>query len=44
MLLSPVHGVLEPGELARWVLDDGLPVRVQTQLHKLLWPGETRGV
>jgi 7-carboxy-7-deazaguanine synthase len=44
VLFSPVHGALEPGALARWVLDDGLPVRVQVQLHKYLWPGVERGV
>ncbi len=44
VLFSPVHGQLEPGRLARWVLDDGLPVRVQVQLHKVLWPGVERGV
>ena len=44
VLFSPVHGVLDPGELARWVLEDGLPVRLQLQLHKYLWPGVERGV
>jgi 7-carboxy-7-deazaguanine synthase len=44
LLFSPVHGVLEPGELARWVLRDRLTVRVQVQLHQLLWPGVRRGV
>ena len=44
VLLSPVHGALSPGELARWVLEDGLPARVQVQLHKYLWPGVERGV
>ncbi len=44
LLISPVHGAIDPGEMARWVLDDGLPVRVQVQLHKVLWPGATRGV
>jgi 7-carboxy-7-deazaguanine synthase len=44
VLFSPVHGALDPGRLARWVLDDGLPVRVQVQLHKYLWPGVERGV
>jgi 7-carboxy-7-deazaguanine synthase len=44
VLFSPVHGVLDPGELARWVLEDGLPVRLQVQLHKYLWPGVERGV
>jgi 7-carboxy-7-deazaguanine synthase len=44
VLFSPVHGVLEPGALGRWILDDGLPVRLQVQLHKYLWPGAERGV
>jgi 7-carboxy-7-deazaguanine synthase len=44
VLFAPVHDVLDPGDLARWVLDDRLPVRVQTQLHKTLWPGVSRGV
>ena len=44
VLFSPVHGVLDPGELGRWVLEDGLPVRLQVQLHKYLWPGVPRGV
>jgi 7-carboxy-7-deazaguanine synthase len=41
---SPVHGELEPADLAAWVLRDRLPVRVALQLHKLLWGAETRGV
>ena len=44
LLLSPVHGVLEPGEMAEWAMADGLPVRIQIQLHKVLWPGVERGV
>lgn len=44
LLFSPVADTLDPGELARWVLADRLPVRVQLQLHKLLWPGVLRGV
>ena len=44
VLFSPVHGALEPGVLGRWILDDGLPVRLQVQLHKYLWPGAERGV
>jgi 7-carboxy-7-deazaguanine synthase len=43
LLFSPVHGSLEPGTLARWVLEDRLPVQVQIQLHKILWPGVERG-
>jgi 7-carboxy-7-deazaguanine synthase len=44
VLFSPVHGVLTPGSLAGWILEDGLPVRLQVQLHKYLWPGVERGV
>jgi 7-carboxy-7-deazaguanine synthase len=44
ILFSPVHGALDPGQLARWILDDGLSVRLQVQLHKYLWPGVERGI
>jgi 7-carboxy-7-deazaguanine synthase len=44
VLFSPVHGVLEPRDLASWVLTDRLPVRVQLQVHKYIWGATTRGV
>ena len=44
VLFSPVHGALDPGPLGEWILGDGLPVRLQLQLHKLLWPDAVRGV
>jgi 7-carboxy-7-deazaguanine synthase len=44
VLMSAVHGVLEPARLAEWVLDSGLNVRMQLQLHKYIWKPETRGV
>ena len=44
VLLSPVHGVLPARDLAAWVLEDRLPVRVQLQVHKFIWEPETRGV
>jgi len=44
VLVSPVHGKLPYDLLARWVLDSGLPIRLQLQLHKILWPGVERGV
>jgi 7-carboxy-7-deazaguanine synthase len=44
VLFSAVHGRLDPGRLAGWILEDGLPVRLQVQLHKVLWPEATRGV
>ena len=37
VLFSPVWGQLEPRELAEWILADRLDVRMQLQLHKLLW-------
>ena len=44
VLFSPVHRVLDPQDLAEWVLEDRLPVRVQLQLHKYIWGSEARGV
>lgn len=37
VLFSPAQGQLQPAELADWILRDTLPVRLQVQLHKLLW-------
>ncbi len=37
LLFSPVWGELAPEHLAGWILEDCLPVRMQLQLHKLLW-------
>lgn len=42
VLFSPVHGAVEPRDLAEWILADRLPVRFQMQLHKLLW-NDARG-
>ena len=42
VLFSPCHGQLSPTELAEWILQDHLPVRMQIQLHKLLW-NDARG-
>jgi 7-carboxy-7-deazaguanine synthase len=44
VLMSPVFGVLDPRQLAEWVLADRLQVRVQMQLHKLIWTPDMRGV
>lgn len=44
VLYSPVFGSLDLQPLAEWILSDGLPVRIQVQLHKLIWDPETRGV
>lgn len=40
---SPVWDELAADELAAWILADGLPVRLQLQLHKILWPDKERG-
>ena len=42
VLLSPSHDQLAPRELAEWILADKLPVRLQLQMHKLLWNDEPR--
>jgi 7-carboxy-7-deazaguanine synthase len=42
VLFSPAQGQIEAADLASWILEDGLPVRFQMQLHKLLW-GNMRG-
>lgn len=44
VLFSPVFGALAPEKLASWILEDRLTVRLQIQLHKLLWPEMERGV
>jgi 7-carboxy-7-deazaguanine synthase len=40
VLLSPSHGQLQPRDLADWIVADRLPVRMQLQLHKILWGNE----
>ena len=37
ILFSPSHGEVQGRELAEWILADNLPVRMQLQMHKLLW-------
>jgi 7-carboxy-7-deazaguanine synthase len=41
---SPVHGVLDPADLAAWIQSDQLEVRLNLQLHKYVWGAETKGV
>jgi 7-carboxy-7-deazaguanine synthase len=40
VLFSPAQGQLQARDLAEWILRDGLPVRLQIQLHKILWGNE----
>src|SRR5207249_300722 len=44
VLFSPAHDDLPARNLARWILDDGLPVRLQLQIHKYIWGADARGV
>ncbi|HUJ40243.1 MAG TPA: hypothetical protein VLW54_06835 [Candidatus Acidoferrales bacterium] len=51
VIFSPVHADpagkwpgLESRELAEWILEEGLQVRLGLQLHKFIWPGVERGV
>ena len=40
VLFSPVHGELQPADIADWIIEDKLAVRLQVQLHKYLWNDE----
>jgi len=42
--LSPVHGVMSPSELTKWMLEDKIDVRVNLQIHKYIWGENTIGV
>jgi len=44
VLLSAVFGSVTPRELANWLLQSGLQVRFQLQLHKYIWDPRARGV
>jgi 7-carboxy-7-deazaguanine synthase len=44
VLFSPAFGRVSPTELAAWVLESRLPVRLQIQMHKILWDPDARGV
>ena len=44
VLLSPVHGRLDPRDLCSWMLADRVPARLNLQLHKLVYGPDARGV
>ncbi len=44
VLFSPAFPNLDPKQLAQWILRDRLHVRLQLQLHKIIWGNEKRGV
>lgn len=43
ILFSPVKEILSPEKLANWILKDRLPVKLQLQMHKLIWPDKSKG-
>ncbi len=43
VLFSPASNMMAPATLAEWILADGLNVRLQLQLHKILWPNDCKG-
>jgi 7-carboxy-7-deazaguanine synthase len=44
VLISPVYGKIENHQLADWVIKTSLPLRMQLQMHKYVWPAHKRGV
>ena len=44
VLFSCAFGALEPRDLAAWILEDHLPVRLQLQAHKYIWGADAEGV
>ena len=44
VLFSPVYDKLELKDLSKWILKDRLPVRLQTQFHKVIWSKNAIGV
>ena len=44
VLFSAVFGKIEPRRIVEWIIEDGLNVRFQLQLHKYIWPPNQRGV
>jgi 7-carboxy-7-deazaguanine synthase len=43
VLISPLQPNLEAQQAAQWILEEKLPVRLQLQLHKIIWPTRDRG-
>ena len=44
VLFSASFGQVNPTELAAWILESRLPIRLQLQQHKILWDPKARGV
>ncbi len=44
LLMSPAFGSVQASDLCAWILEDELPVRMQMQLHKVIWDADATGV
>jgi len=44
LLFSPTFGKIDPQLIVEWILADNLPVRMQMQMHKMIWSPEEKGV
>jgi len=44
LLFSPTFGEIDPQQIVKWILADNLPVRIQMQMHKMIWSPEEKGV
>ena len=44
LLFSPTFGEIDPQQIVEWILDENLPVRMQQQMHKMIWSPEEKGV
>ena len=44
LLFSPTFGEIDPKQIVEWILADNLPVRMQMQMHKMLWNPDRQGV
>lgn len=44
ILISPISGRLQPADIVRWMIEDKAPVRLNLQLHKIIWGPNATGV
>ena len=44
LLFSPAFGKIDPQHIVEWILADNLPVRMQMQMHKMIWNPEEKGI
>ena len=44
LLFSPTFGEIDPKLIVEWILAENLPVRMQLQMHKMIWSPEEKGV